>query len=37
MAKKHPTNVGSKRIAGFKDLETKPGKKKHGRKRVSGK
>lgn len=37
MAKKHLTNVGSKRIAGYKDLEKKPGKKRHSRKRVAGK
>jgi hypothetical protein len=36
--KKYPTNVGAKRIAGYKDLEKKNSSKKHhSRKRVAGK
>lgn len=36
-SKKHETNVGSKREAGFKALRTKQGRKKQGRKRIAGK
>jgi hypothetical protein len=36
-SKKHPTNVGAKRIAGYKDLVKKNSSKKHSSKRVAGK